>query len=362
VLAAVRPYLELIAVSLVPTLLFQVLRQFSEAVGHPWAGMVILLSSVALNVLLNWILIYGNWGAPALGLAGAGWATLAARIVSLVALWWWLSGRETFRAEWPGKAGGGHHLRAELRASASAPHVDEPRSGATAGRGLSENSAWFARLSWSHLREMLALGVPVAVQLVFEGGAFAMASLMMGWIGTVPLAANQIALNCSGFTFTIPLGLSIALAMRVGRTVGEGQRGALRPLVIGAQAVGVGYALCSLIAFVLAGRLIASGFTPDLPVVELATRLLIVAAVFQLFDGGQVIASGGLRGLADVKVPTVIIGVVYWVIGMPAAYVFGVRLLEPLHVWVGLACALSLASILLTRRLYVRVGQMERAV
>lgn len=340
VLAAVRPYLELITLSLVPTLLFQVVRQFSEATGHPWGPMAILLSSVALNVLLNWILIYGNWGAPALGLAGAGWATLAARVVSLVALWAWLRAQRELRAEWPGgrRASGGRRM----------------------GSVADANPAWFARLSWAHLRAMVVLGIPIAGQLVFEGGFFAMSALMMGWIGTVPLAAHQIALNCAGVAFIIPLGLSMALSVRVSRALGEGRVKLLPSIALGAQAAGVAYAVLSVLTFVFAGRAIAGGFTPELPVVELASQLLIFAALFQVFDGGQVIASGALRGLADVKVPSVITFISYWVIGLPFAYLWGVRMGQPLAIWGSMVIGLALGGVLLVRRLYVQIRRMTR--
>src|SRR5690606_26098575 len=116
----------IVAVSLVPAMLFQVFRQFSEAVGHPWGPMVILLSGVALNVVLNWVLIYGHWGAPALGLEGAGWATLIARIAAVIVLWLWLRTRPELRAEWPANHG---------------------------------NPRWFARLSRQHLVTMCSLGI-----------------------------------------------------------------------------------------------------------------------------------------------------------------------------------------------------------
>jgi len=336
VLAAVRPYLELIAVSLLPTLLFQVLRQFSEATGHPWGPMVILLASVALNVLLNWILIYGNWGAPALGLAGAGWATLASRVVALLALWAWLCSRRELRSEWPG----GRHSRAV---------------------GARANPRWFARLSWAHLRALLVLGIPIAGQLVFEGGFFSISALMMGWIGTVPLAAHQIAINCAGVAFITPLGLSMALSVRVSRAVGEGRVAVLPQLAFGAQGASVVYSMLSILTFVLLGRAIAAGFTPELPVVELAAKLLVIAAVFQVFDGGQVVAAGALRGLADVRVPSLVTFVSYWVIGLPLAYFWGVRTAYPQAVWWSMVVGLALGATLLSRRLYSQIRRTTAA-
>lgn len=335
VVAAVRPYFEIIGWSLLPVLVFQVLRQFSEAVGHPWAPMGILLSGVLLNVFLNWILIYGNLGAPALGLEGAGWATLAARLIAAVVLWWWLARRRELQAEWPAFA--------------------EP----TAGRPLwvTRGRAWFSDLRWVRVREMLGIGVPAAIQLLFEAGAFVAAALMMGWLGTVPLAAHQIALACAGFTFMFPLGLSIAVSVRIGRTVGEGRRSALRPIGFGALGAGAMIMLTFASLFALTGPWLAAGFTTEADVVALAAKLLVVAAIFQIFDGGQVIGAGALRGLADVRVPTAITFVAYWVIALPSAYIFGVRgSFGAIGIWAALAAGLAAAALLLGWRFYHKTG------
>ena len=323
VLAEVQPYFQIIALSLIPTLIFQVLRQFSEAVGHPWGPMRILLGSVLLNVLLNWVLIFGHWGAPALGLEGAGWATLISRCVAVIGLWAWLRHRSEVRAEWPGMGG---------------------------------NLRWSAAISGQHLREMLGIGVPAAGQLLFEAGAFASAALMMGWLGTAALAAHQIALSCASCAFMVPLGLAIATSVRIGSAVGEGRTDALRTIGFGSLGAGVGVAIGFTLLFALAGPLIVSGFTHETKVAELAVRLLVVAAFFQIFDGGQVIGSGALRGLADVKVPTGITFVAYWLIALPTGYFFGVRGIGPLGVWVGLAVGLAAAAILLALRFYVKTA------
>ncbi len=320
VVAEVSPYFELIALSIIPTLVFQVLRQFSEAVDHPWAPMGILLGGVGLNVVLNWILIYGNLGAPALGLAGAGWATLVARVLAAVLLWWWLARRPEIRAEWP---------------SAVLQH------------------AWLAPLSRVRVREMLRIGGPAAIYLVFEVGAFSAAALMIGLLGTVALAAHHVALTCAGLTFMLPLGISIAVSVRIGRAVGEGQIGALRAIGFGALGAGTVIMLGCALGFLLAGHLIVAGFSSEPEVMNLAAQLLVVAAIFQVFDGGQVIASGALRGMADVKVPVVITFVAYWLIALPGGYWFGVRGPHgPIGVWGALAVGLAAAALLLAWRFY----------
>ena len=320
VAAEAGPYLLLIAFSLVPAFFFQVFKQYAEALGHPWAPMVILLGCVGLNAFLNWVFIYGHLGAPAWGLAGAGVATLIARVVACALLVAWLARKPDVRREWPGVA-----------AADDAP-----------------NPAWNAALGGGRLREMLHLGVPAAGQWLFEAGAFTAAAWMMGWLGTVPLAAHQIALSCAGFTFMFALGLSSAASVRLSTAVGAGERARLRPIGFGALAAGFTVMAAFGVVFALGGALIARGFTPEGEVVALAARLLLVAAFFQVLDGGQVIGAGALRGLGDVRVPTAITFVAYWVVSLPAGYLLAFHTrLGAVGVWVGLAAGLGCAALLL---------------
>lgn len=324
VIAVMKPYYVIITMSLLPALIFHVLRQFSEALGHPLAPMGILLGCVVLNVFLNWVLIFGHLGAPALGLTGAGWATMISRIVAAVGLWWWLARKPDVGREWPGAAGTG---------------------------GVDANPAWLAPFEWGRIREMLHIGVPVAGQLMFEVGAFSMAALMMGWLGTVPLAAHQIAISCASFSFMLPLGLSTAVSIRIGRSIGEGRGSAVRTIGLGAVVAGTIFMTCSGLLFAFGGGLLAAGFTPDREVVAVAARLLVVAGIFQVFDGAQVICAGALRGLTDVKVPTIITFVAYWVVSLPLAYGLAFRTsLGPVGIWTGLATGLASAAVLLCWR------------
>ncbi len=320
VVDAVGPYYALIAVSLVPTLLFQCLRQFAEALGRPWMPMALMLAGVALNVVLNWILIYGKLGLPALGLTGAGWATLIARTAGVVAIYAWLVRSADLRAAWPYGRG------------AAAP-------------------GWLQGLTRARFATMAKIGVPAAAMLMFEAGAFSMSAIMMGWLGAVPLAAHQIALSCAAFTFMFPLGLSMAVSMRIGRAVGEKRTAALRPIGFGALAMGGVAMLASAGLFAVAGRPLAAFFVHDEVVIVLAAKLLVVAALFQLVDGAQVIAAGALRGLSDVKVPAAITFVAYWVLALPGGYLFGVKgPLGPLGIWTSLAVGLAFAALFLLLR------------
>lgn len=321
VVAAMGPFFALIALSLVPTLLFQAERQFAEALGRPWLPLTIMLGSVGLNVLLNWILIYGRLGAPPLGLTGAGWATLLARVVSVIALRLWLRSHAECR---PAMAG--------LRA---------------------------ARIGRGRMKEMLALGLPMGAALFFEGGAFSGAAVLAGWLGTVPLAAHQIAISCASLLFMVPLGLSIALAVRTGQAVGAGRLDRVRPMAVGAGVLTCATASASTLILVLAGDAVARAFVKDDPaVVTLAARVLAIVGVFQLFDGLQVVFAGTLRGLTDVKVPLAAAFVAYWVLALPGGYFFGVRGGGGLEaIWTGLAAGLAVAALALGWRL----GALTRA-
>ena len=312
VVAAAQPFFSLIAVSLIPALTFQAFRQFAESLGRPWLPMGIMMGGVLLNVGLNWILIYGHLGMPAMGLAGAGVATLTSRSVDLLVLWFVLRTHRPLRSSWPAR--------------------------------------WWGPLEGTRLREMLRIGVPASGQLVFEVGAFTVAAWMMGRLGTVALAAHQIALSCASMTFMFPLGLSMASGMRVSQALGAGRRELARPIGYGS----LGMACLAMgsfgVVFWLAGPVIARGFVKDVPVVALAGQLLAVAALFQLFDGAQVVGSGLLRGLSDMKIPTAITFVAYWCIMLPMAYWWGVSNGSPVGVWRALASGLAGAAVLLAWR------------
>lgn len=314
VVAVVRPFFLLIAVSVVPALVFQVQRQFAESLGRPWVPMGIILADVGLNIFLNWVFVFGHFGCPALGLAGSGVATLLARLGAVAAIALWLRRSPEF---------------ATVRA---APWTGWER-------------ARFVRL--------LKLGGPAGGMLLFEAGAFAAAALMMGWLGTVPLAAHQIALGCASLTFMVPLGLSIAVSLRISKALGEGRTAALRPIGFGALGAGLAFMTGCALLFALAGPAITGLFTPAADVAALAARLLAVAALFQFFDGGQVISVGALRGLHDVRVPTGITFIAYWVISLPLGYglAFHTRL-GPIGVWTGLAAGLSCAALSLGWRFH----------
>jgi MATE family multidrug resistance protein len=308
-----RAYIGWVGWSLVPALPAMVAKQFCEALNRPWPPTLILLGGVLLNVLLNWLWIFGHAGFPAMGLEGAGLATLAARVATL-----------------------GGILLFVLR--------DRKLAGWLPGR-------WLARPVWRVARRQLALGWPVGLQHLLEVGAFVLGSLMMGWISARALAAHQIAITCAATTFIVALGFGMAVGIRVGHAWGAGDHAAWRRT----GWVGLGFAVALMGAFaglfLTANQPIAGLFVPDAEVRALAAGLLVIAGFFQVFDGLQVVALSALRGLSDVRRPAALVALAYWVVALPLAWLLGfVFHLGPAGIWIGLASGLAMAAATLIAR------------
>jgi MATE family multidrug resistance protein len=210
-------------------------------------------------------------------------------------------------------------------------------------------------LTRARFAAFLKIGTPGAAMLLLESSAFSLAAVMMGWLGAVPLAAHQIALSCAAATFMLPLGLSMATTIRVGRAAGAKEP--VRVRTIGISSMLLAAVIMSGCATLLAlgGRVIAGGFVRDPEVIEIAVKLLFAAAAFQVFDGLQVVASGALRGIADVNFPTTLCAVAYWGVALPAAYLLAFRLgYGPVGLWFGLLLGLFTAAALLSARFLSR--------
>ena len=307
------PYLAILTWSFIPLMLFQAFRQFTEGYSMTLPPMVISISANLINIFLNYILIYGKWGLPEMGLNGAGYATLISRIIMFIAM-----------ATFVWKTPSFQRVRENI---ISSPY------------------------DWSYIRRIFKVGIPTGLQSLFEFGAFSAAVFMMGWIGKNTLAAHQIAINLSSITFMFCSGIATAASIRVGNQYGLQNKSLLRisgftNMKMGAGVMGV-FALC----FILFGRFLSSLYVDEFEVISIATQLLMVSAAFQLSDGLQVISLGALRGLEDVKVPAVITFIAYWVIGLPIGYYMAFTLkLEGVGIWVGLAIGLTVAAILLIWR------------
>lgn len=298
------------------------LKNFCEALDNPWAPTLILSASVPLNIVFNWVLIYGNLGAPALGLAGAGIATLLARVLSCIALWIYVTRAPRFAELMPAR--------------------------------------WLARLDWQRLGVLLQLGVPTSLQIVLEVGAFSAGALMVGWVGDKPLAAHQIVLACASTTFMIPLGISFAAAIRAGTVAHEPKRA--RALGNNALQLALISAGTSAAFYLIFRETIAHAFVDDGDVAALAAQLFLVVAIFQVVDGIQVTAAGLLRGLSDATAPMLISLGCYWGIGLPLGYIAAFRLgMGALGVWIGLAIALACAACALVLRFFQRTSDSSHA-
>ncbi|GJG85401.1 hypothetical protein tb265_05820 [Gemmatimonadetes bacterium T265] len=300
-----------------PFLGFVVLRQTLQAHGHTRAIVAAIVVGNVANAALNWVLIYGRLGAPALGAVGSAWASTASR---------WLMVGALYAA-----------ARGELR-----PVLRPWRPG-----------AWRA----AALAPALRLGLPLGVQQALEYGAFGAVGLLMGRLGTVPMAGHQATLNLASLTFMVPLGISAAAAVRVGRAVGAGDAGAARRAAQAATAVGVGFMAASACVLLAAPRALAGLYTDDAGVLALAAALIPIAGVFQVFDGLQVVSLGVLRGLGDTRVPAAVNVVGFWLFGIPLGAWLGLRAgAGPRGLWWGLVAGLAAVGGVLALRVRARLA------
>ncbi len=302
-----------------PFFLFIVFRQSLQAMRSTAPLVVTIVVANIVNAALNWILIYGRFGAPAMGVEGSAWATTVARWVlalMLVALVY----RRLTPYLWP--------VRPEI---------------------------W----ELAPLGRMLRLGLPIGCQYLLEFGAFATVALMMGWLGETEMAGHQVAINLASLTFMVPLGTSDAASVLVGQAVGrrdpEGARGAAYSALL----CGAGFMTLTAIVFLTVPGPLARLYTDEVQVWALAAALIPLAGIFQVFDGLQAVGGGILRGLGETRIAMLVNLLGYWFLGLPVSYLLGFRLgLGPQGLWWGLVVGLAVvASILLVR---VRIALARR--
>jgi MATE family multidrug resistance protein len=309
VASLVGPYLRAMAWSTGPLMVFATFRHYLQAAGRPRAVTWAMASANLINWLGNWLLIRGHFGLPALGVVGSGWSTLAARI----------------------------YLAAVVAAAA----VVLER-----GRGPVERVSF--GLDPKRFARLVRLGLPAALHLTIEVGAFGVATALAGRLGPAALAAHQVVLNVSSVTFMVPLGISAAASVRVGHAVGRGDR--TGATAAGWAAIGLGAAAMGIAAVVLLAipRTIAGAFTDDSATLALATWLLRIAAGFQLFDGLQVSTVGALRGLGDTRTAMVAHFIAHWAIGLPLGAWLAMGLGQGVvGLWVGLSIGLIVSAVVL---------------
>jgi len=302
---------------------FTVLRQSLQAMGLMRPIVLSIIIANLLNIQLNWMLIFGRMGAPALGAVGAGWATTICRLFMFGILLWFA---------WP-------VIRGYLR-------------------------PW-RRGSWelAPLGRLLRLGAPIGVQHQLEYGVFAIVGLLMGVMGTTKVAGHQVALNLASITFMVPLGLSAAAAVVVGHAVGRGDRRGAADAARAALWVAVSFMGATALAFLLLPGPLARLYTTVPEVIAVAVVLIPLAGVFQVFDGIQVTSIGLLRGLGDTRTPMITGILGFWVLGLPVSLFLGFRMgYGPAGLWWGLVLGLVAVAIFLLYRLRVKLLAPHRRV
>ncbi len=299
-----------------------VLRFFSEGVGYTRPTMYIGLLGIAINVPLNYVLMFGKLGLPQLGAVGCGWATAIVLWLQFLALLGWVLWRPRYR-----------------------PY------------------AVLSRFSWPDRREISALvrlGLPIGVMVFMEGGLFVMSALLVGTLGALPVAAHQVALNYTGLMFMVPLGIAGAITVRVGNAMGRGDPvGARRAGLVG-TGLATGFGVLSALVMVAIPEQIVRLYTADREVIELAASLLLFAAIFQVADCIQGSVAGALRGLKDTRVPMLYSVLAYWMIGLGTGwYLTFPKEWGPAGMWVGILTGLSVAAVLLGAR-FLRISATPR--
>jgi multidrug resistance protein, MATE family len=304
------PYTNALTVGLFPLLLYFAVRRCLQAMNMVRPVALALVTANIVNAVANWVLIYGKWGFRPMGTVGSGWSTAIARVymaaVLIGYLFWYDRKHRTDLLKTP---------------------VD---------------------IDLGRIKQLIALGMPAALQFTLESGVFAAVTALIARLGAVPLATHQIALNTVAFTYMVPLGISSAAAVRVGQALGR--RDARAASAAGGTAIFIGAAFMTFASVLLLvfPRWIARIYTIDETVIRKATALLAAGAAFQLFDGIQSVATGALRGAGDTRTPMLCHFTAYWLIGLPlGAWLCFRRNWGALGLWIGLSLALILIGIVL---------------
>lgn len=309
VLELAQPYYILLCFSYFPFVLFFSFKQFFEGIGNTKIAMLITLTANVVNIIVNYVLIFGKLGFSEMGLNGAGIGTLVSRIIMPIMFVYFIARKSRFL----------EYFR----------------------------SARLEQITKDRILQLFRIGIPIAFQLIVEVTAFGIGAVMMGWLGETSLAAHQVALGLASFTYMISLGVSQANTIRVSHQMGlRDYKSMISASMASTHLVLVFMSLMALL-FVVGRNLLPYLFTTDIEVVKIAAGLLIVAAIFQLFDGLQVIMLSTLRGMADVTIPMFIAFLAYLLVGIPTSYIFTFVVdFGPQGIWFGYLVGLGTAGIL----------------
>lgn len=314
VAALAVPYLEVISWSVIPMLLFMALKQFTDGLEFTKTAMAIALSSIPLNILLNYGLIFGHFGLPRLELIGAGIGTLITRLIVFFALAFVVLKHRLFRR-----------------------YII-----------IGKRQWYLSKKSW---KDLLYIGIPSSLQVGMESGAFAVSAILIGTIGAREQAAHQVAISMAAMTFMVSIGLSQAGSIRVSNSFGRNNWPLLRTIGKTTILTSLTYGTFCAIMLILLRNYIPHLFTEDRAVMEIATGLILLAGVLQISDSLQAISSGLLRGIKDVRIPTLYIGIAYWGLGLPIGSLLSFYFdMGATGIWIGFIIGLSMAALLLTLR------------
>lgn len=313
------PYLNIVAFSMIPLMIFQAFKQFADGLSQTKYSMYATILANVVNVIFNFLLIYGIWIFPKLGLEGAAIGTLISRFFMLWFIWEILRRKKKFK----------------------------------------EYFIWSKKelIKTSIFKRMIALGFPSALQMFFEVAIFAGTIFLAGTLGTNPQAANQIALNLASMTYMIAVGLGVTATIRVGNQKGLKRYKDLRRIAFSTFLLVFLIEAVFALGFILLKDWLPTLYISNVEVIILASQLLIIAALFQLSDGLQVVILGALRGLQDVKIPTLICFIAYWVIGFPVSFYFGQKeIMGSMGIWMGLFVGLTASALML----YLRFNYLSK--
>ncbi len=314
-------YMKVLGLSIIPMMVFQSYKQFAEGLSFVRPAMIITIFANLINVFVNWVFIYGNLGAPAMGLTGAGLATISSRVFMALVLMIVVMKSQSLRRFDP--------------------------------------TLKFRKIDIPMMKKLLSIGIPSGFQYFFEVSAFAASSVMIGWIGAKELAAHQIALSLSSISFMVAMGISAAATIRVGNTLGKND-------VQGARIAGFSSVfLCGIfmasagLVFILFRNVLPGLYISEKRVIEIASVLLIIVSFFQISDGTQAVGLGILRGITDMKIPTYFTLAAYWLLGLPSGYILAFKFNMGVRgVWYGLLISLTISAILMMSRFHFKSKQL----
>ena len=316
VAAQAKPFLLLLALSIIPMLVFNTFKQFAEGLGFTKQAMLISVWGNILNICLGIIFVKGLFGVTPMGIRGVGYATLIDRCTMAIVMSLYVFRSARFK---------------KYLASFSLKNID-----------------------WSRSLKIIRIGVPVALQYTFEIGAFSGAAVIIGAIGYIELAAHQVAINLASITYMMSSGLAAAAAIKSGNYFGAKDHQNLRTSALSSYHIVLLFMFATALLFTFGNHFLPWIYTSDHKVIFIAAQLLIIAAFFQLFDGAQVVGLGILRGMGDVNIPTIITFIAYWIIGLPVGYWLGIYLkVGVTGVWYGLTLGLMASAIMLFVRFQI---------